>query len=273
MPPKQPPQRGPTPQVAYGYVPHAPGAHPVHGQALQGVVWMPAPIPPPNCPPGLEYLSQIDQMIIQQKIELVEIIIGFETSNRYEVKNAWGQRIYFAAEDTDCCTRLCCGMDRPFTIKIMDNVGQEVIELQRPLRCSSCCFPCCLQELEVHAPPGTPVGYIKQTWDPCLPKFTIQNELHQDVLKITGPCIACSFCEDVHFEVLSLDEQTAVGRISKHWTGIVKELFTDTDNFGIQFPLDLDVKIKAVMLGAAFLVDFMFFEAGGGGGQRMGVWG
>lgn len=45
-----------------------------------------------------------------------------------------------------------------------------------------------------------------------------------------------------------------VGRIGKHWTGLLKEFFTDVDNFGIQFPMDLDVKMKAVMLGACFLI-------------------
>jgi len=39
-----------------------------------------------------------------------------------------------------------------------------------------------------------------------------------------------------------------------------KEAFTDADNFGITFPLDLDVKVKAVLVGAVFLIDFMFFE-------------
>lgn len=51
-----------------------------------------------------------------------------------------------------------------------------------------------------------------------------------------------------------MDEAESVGRISKHWTGIVKEAFSDADNFGIQFPLDLDVKMKAVLLGASFLI-------------------
>ena len=32
--------------------------------------------------------------------------------------------------------------------------------------------------------------------------------------------------------------------ISKQWTGIVKEGLTDADNFGINFPLDLDVKVQ-----------------------------
>lgn len=54
-----------------------------------------------------------------------------------------------------------------------------------------------------------------------------------------------------------------VGKISKEWSGLAKEAFTDADNFGIQFPEDLDVRMKAVCLGACFLIDFMFFEKSG----------
>uniref|UniRef100_A0A452IEU5 Phospholipid scramblase n=1 Tax=Gopherus agassizii TaxID=38772 RepID=A0A452IEU5_9SAUR len=201
-----------------------------------------------------------------------QILTGFETNNKYEIKNSLGQRVYFAAEENDCCTRNCCGPSRPFTMKIIDNMGQEVIALQRPLRCSACCCPCCLQELEVQAPPGTPVGYIKQNWHPCLPKFTVQNEAKIDVFKIIGPCVVCSCYADINFEVKTMDESSVVGRISKQWSGFVREAFTDADNFGIQFPLDLDVKMKAVMIGACFLIDFMFFEQTGNKQQRAGVW-
>ena len=50
------------------------------------------------------------------------------------------------------------------------------------------------------------------------------------------------------------DHQTVVGS----WNG--KEVFTDADNLGISFSLDLDVKVKATLLGALFLIDFMYFE-------------
>ncbi|XP_058407271.1 phospholipid scramblase 1-like [Diceros bicornis minor] len=270
------PQAGfPGPQAGYSVPPAdypgaGPGGFAAHQQPVYnqpgrpaGIPWMPTPPPPSNCPPGLEYLSQIDQILIHQQIELLEVLTGFETNNKYEIKNSFGQRIYFAKEDTDCCTRYCCGASRPFNLKILDNIGQEVITMQRPLRCSSCCFPCCLQELEVHAPPGVPIGYVTQIWHPCLPKFTVQNERREDVLKIIGPCLVCSCCADIDFEVKSLDEQNVVGKITKQWGGFVREAYTDADNFGIQFPLDLDVKVKATMLGACFLIDFMFFETSG----------
>jgi hypothetical protein len=45
-----------------------------------------------------------------------------------------------------------------------------------------------------------------------------------------------------------------VGKISKQWSGLLREAFTDADYFGITFPMDLDVKMKAVMMGACFLI-------------------
>ncbi|XP_009888731.1 PREDICTED: phospholipid scramblase family member 5 [Charadrius vociferus] len=213
-----------------------------------------------NLPPGLEYLNQLDRIIIHQQVELLEAILGTETSSKYEIKNHLGQRVYFAVEENGCFDRNLCSPIRSFTIRIADNTGREVITVNRPLRCNSCWFPCFLQELEVQSPPGTIAGYVVQNWDPFLPKFTIQNESKEDVLKIIGPYATCGCFEDVDFEVKALNEMSTIGKISKYWSGFVNNVFTNTANFGIQVPVDLDVRIKAVMIGACFLIDLMFFE-------------
>uniref|UniRef100_A0A8C4SVX0 Phospholipid scramblase n=1 Tax=Erpetoichthys calabaricus TaxID=27687 RepID=A0A8C4SVX0_ERPCA len=174
---------------------------------------MPAPSRPIGCPPGLEYLTQIDQVLIHQQIELAEVIFGLQFNNKYEIKNSLGQKIFFAAEENDFCNRCCCGPLRSF----------------------------------LHAPPGTPIGYVVQNWHPFIPKFTIQNENREPVLKYRVHAVVA----DV---VLSLDGNSEVGMITKQWGGILREAYTNADNFGVQFPMDLDVKVKAVMLGACFLI-------------------
>ncbi|XP_071270189.1 phospholipid scramblase 1 isoform X3 [Salvelinus alpinus] len=154
----------------------------------------------PGCPPGLEYLTQVDQLLIKQKVEFIEALAGFESNNKYE--------------------------------------------------------------LEVQAPPGNTVGYVVQQWHPFSPKFIIENEHREAVLRLHGPFCGWSCLPDVDFEIVTMDEVDKIGKISKQWTGLLREAFTDADNFGIQFPMDLDVKMKAVMIGACFLIDFMFFESG-----------
>lgn len=53
---------------------------------------------------------------------------------------------------------------------------------------------------------------------------------------------------------MSLDEASVIGRISKQWAGLDTEMFTDADQFGVQFPMNLEVKMKAVVLAACFLI-------------------
>ncbi|CAJ1086173.1 phospholipid scramblase 3b isoform X1 [Xyrichtys novacula] len=266
--------QGPPPVMFQpSQVGHGPAPGQEYGGHPAGITPAPAAAPAVavGVPPGLEYLTQIDQILIHQKVELLEAFIGFETNNQYEIKNSLGQKIYKAKEKNDCCTRNCCGSLRSFDMKIKDNSDREVIRLIRPLRCVSCWCPCCLQEMEVQAPPGTTVGYIKQDWHPFVPKFSIQGANKETVMKLEGPCFACNCCGDVNFELKSKDGETPIGRISKQWSGLLKEVFTDTDNFGIQFPLDMDVKMKAVLMGACFLIDFMFFEKVGEANQRSTV--
>ena len=43
-------------------------------------------------PQGLEYLASVDQLIIKQKVEVLEAVIGFETQNKYTVFNTMGQQ-------------------------------------------------------------------------------------------------------------------------------------------------------------------------------------
>uniref|UniRef100_A0A6Q2XU69 Phospholipid scramblase n=1 Tax=Esox lucius TaxID=8010 RepID=A0A6Q2XU69_ESOLU len=254
-----PQQPQPGQPVMYQPGPVGPMAGPEYGAPNLGppaaISPAPAVVVPVGVPPGLEYLTQV-------------AFIGFETNNQYEIKNSLGQKIYKAKEKNDCCTRNCCGSLRSFDMKIKDNMDREVIRLIRPFRCASCWFPCCQQELEVQAPPGTTIGYVTQDWNPCLPKFSIKGPNKETVMKLEGPCFACNCCGDVNFELTGVDGGKPIGRISKQWSGLLKEVFTDTDNFGIQFPLDMDVKMKAVLMGACFLIDFMFFEKVGDVNQR-----
>ena len=51
-------------------------------------------------PPGLEYLASVNQLVIKQKVEILEAVIGFETQNKYTVFNTMGQQVFKAKEDT-----------------------------------------------------------------------------------------------------------------------------------------------------------------------------
>lgn len=54
------------------------------------------------------------------------------------------------------------GYNRPFEIFLTDNMQHQVIRISRPFGLGCRCFPCCLHEIEVQAPPGTTIGYVQQ---------------------------------------------------------------------------------------------------------------
>jgi hypothetical protein len=50
-----------------------------------------------------------------------------------------------------------------------------------------------------------------------------------------------------------------VGRIEKKWSGAFTEIFTDADTFLVTLPQG-DATLRALVLAAAVLVDFVWFE-------------
>jgi len=52
------------------------------GEPLAAGQWAAAPQAPVGCPPGLEYLTQIDQILAHQVVELLEAFTGWQTQVR-----------------------------------------------------------------------------------------------------------------------------------------------------------------------------------------------
>lgn len=234
------------------------------------VQWMQRPAPLPNCPVGLEYLTMIDKLEAQQLKSLTEILTGWERNNKYAIRNGAGQQCYFAEETTGCCMRQCCGKSRGFEIFIKDNTGMEVIKVSREFKCcAGCCWcagclNCCAYLVKIESPQsGEILGYIKQGGSLWKANYKVMDENMATVLEIDGPCCICDgpCCPcDNEFKLMTLDGTSQVGGIKKIYAGLLTEMFTDSDKFQIDFPMDLSVKVKASLLGALFLIDFMFFE-------------
>merc|ERR1711970_603271 len=73
----QQPQPGPygQGQPYGGQAPYGGQPPPYGGQAPydgQGGAMMAPPMAPAGCPPGLQYLSMVDQLVVKQKVEILE---------------------------------------------------------------------------------------------------------------------------------------------------------------------------------------------------------
>lgn len=54
---------------------------------------MEVPLVNAMCPPGLEYLARIDQLLIKQKVNITQVFTGCEMNFKFNVKNTLGQDV------------------------------------------------------------------------------------------------------------------------------------------------------------------------------------
>ncbi|KAL5020112.1 hypothetical protein ScPMuIL_003004 [Solemya velum] len=206
--------------------------------------------PPGGLPMGLAYLMGLDEVRIHQHFDTLEVVVGWERNNKYRICNNQDQQFMYAKEETDCMTRQCCGPNRDFVIHITDNNMQELVRLDRPLRCHGyfgwCCF---LQEMDIQSP---------QAWTPWVPKYDVIDATGVAQFQILGECCFCMPCQDIPFKIVDMHGQE-VGQIIKHWGGC-REIMGGVNDFSVHFPREMDVMKKALLLGATFLIDFEFFE-------------
>lgn len=195
----------------------------------------------------MERLSSLNALIVTQKKEWGEILTGFETKNKYAVLDPSGNELFAAVEEGgSTLLRFFLKALRPFEINIYTFENKLVLKLKRPFRFY-------FHELHITDAHGKPLGTIQR-------RFSLLRRIYS-VLSISGDEIFQLFGPILHpWTFLIKKEEQEYGKITKKWSGLAKEGFTDADNFGITFPATLEVKKKALLLGAVFLIDFVHFE-------------
>ena len=59
-------------------------------------------------------------------------------------------------------SRACCGMSRSMILSVYDKFEREVMSFSRPGDHGCCWSRCTDNVLEVQAPPGNVIGFVKQ---------------------------------------------------------------------------------------------------------------
>eukprot|EP01080_Neovahlkampfia_damariscottae_P010398 gene10398-2927_t len=194
-----------------------------------------------------------DGCIVKQKTDLFELVTGFEMENKYDVHMSNGMQLV-ALESSECLGRIYCQSRRGFQMHIYDQNKKEVLLLVRPWVMF---FPF----IEVYEPgrDGSQPRYIgKVLAEPNFftREFTVLNAQNKEILRLQGGvCFLLSW----HYKVKDLTGKT-IGQIQKQFSGFIKEFYTDSDNFGVKFPREVSSDTKALLFGATFLIDFMYFE-------------
>ena len=195
----------------------------------------------------MEQLSSVNKLTIGQKKEWGEILSGFETKNRYMVADGNGNPMYQVSEEAhSLLARIFLRAWRPFTMTVFKQGNQPVLSVKRPFRFY-------FHEAEVFDGQGQLIGSIKKRFSILRRVYSVFDPSGQEIYQLYGPLLhPWTF----HIRNNGVD----YGKITKKWSGLMKEGFTDADNFGIVFPTEWDIRLKALFLGTVFLIDFVHFE-------------
>ena len=140
--------------------------------------------------------------------------------------------------DSDCCSRQCLGPIRPLKLHVTDNIGREVLTMDRPCRFDTVWCPfllpinyCWLQKMEIfHTGTNELLGRIEQRYALFTPTLAVLDERGTLIMTVIGPCWHYCRCDDIPFDVFNAQGQS-IGTIIKKWSGFFQEAFTDADNF------------------------------------------
>ncbi len=192
-------------------------------------------------------LNTVDGLVVSQRKEWGEILIGFEGKNKYAVLDTNGNELYLAVEEGGFFLfRWWLKALRPFTIAIRTLENRPALTVQRPFRFY-------FHQANISDAQGILLGSVKRRFAIIRRKYSVYDANENEVYQLFGPLL-----RPWTFFIRKDDEE--FGKITKKWSGLLKEGFTDADNFGVTFPAQWDAKAKALFLGAVFLIDFVHFE-------------
>ena len=203
-----------------------------------------------------------ERVLVQQTKEWGEIILGFESKNRYELTDDTGQTLGYAAEEAKGVgawfLRNLFGRCRKASIHIYGKDGEQLGRGEKPFRFY-------FHRMEIHDG-GERVGAIQRKFSLLHRKFVLENPAGEEVMEIYSPLFRIWT-----FKLLFQGDE--VGRISKKWGGLLKEMFTDADLFGVECQPHVPVEVRRMLLVATFLIDFTCFENNNGGGGALNLLG
>jgi uncharacterized protein YxjI len=211
--------------------------------------------------PGLEQIiGDHERILVHQSKEWGEILLGFEAKNRFELRDDAGRRIGRAAEEAKGLgawfLRNLLGHCRAASIHLYDSSGQRAGRGEKPFRFY-------FHRMEVYDGDAH-IGAVQRRWSLFNRKFAVENAAGEEVMQIVSPLFRIWT-----FRLLFGDSE--VGAIRKKWGGVLREMFTDADTFGVEFSGSLPLEVRKILLVATFLIDFTCFENNQGAGGSISL--
>ena len=210
-------------------------------------------------------LESFPSLMVKQQVESLQVFSGLETNNKYRVLDMDGADVLYAYEESGFMARQLMRTHRPMSITIMDPQGTVIMTASRK-------FFWFMSHLTMEGLGGASAGRIDRRFKMVGRRYEVSDGAGE-MLDLVGPLL-----KPHTFKLMR--DGSEVGRITKRWSGVSREVFTAADTFQVAFESQeegglgatapLSEAMRWVMLGAAIVIDLDFFENRGRGSGRSG---
>jgi uncharacterized protein YxjI len=193
------------------------------------------------------------RLSVRQRKNWMEILTSFDARNKYVVYDETGNPVFNVEEQGigfgSIVKRLFLRNMRPFTSHVDDLAGQgQLLVLKKPFRFI-------FHRLEIRDASGNLLGAIQRRWTWLRRKYIVEGPDGQEVATLFGPIF-----RPWTFQIHLPGSEAEVGLIQKKWSGLLKEAFSEADNFWVDFAQITDPQLRAVLFAATVLIDIVHFE-------------
>ncbi|KAL0947421.1 hypothetical protein HGRIS_013533 [Hohenbuehelia grisea] len=240
LPPTEKPKTGPYPQ------------HESTPSEEESQLWHTSSRPPASNPEtGLRrLLMDNDTLVIERHIEMLNIFVGFEQSNKYAISNEQGVPLGYIAEEPGGLLktfyRQVFATHRSFRAVILDLDGSPILWLRRPFAwINSRMFVQRLKHLNEYTSEGEPIldtfAEVQQLWHPWRRRYDLfLRQSHHRILSTTSEAQPEPE-PSVFNQVAKVDEgilawnfrlndarSEEIAHVQRAFRGFGREIFTDT---------------------------------------------
>ena len=193
-------------------------------------------------------LSEHGELIIRQEMEHLEAFTGLETQNRYSVSTPDGDPLLYAYEESGFFSRIFLKKNRPLSIHVLDNNKERVLTASRS-------FFWFLSHLHIRDGSGHEIGALRRRFSILNRRFEFEDSTGKLIAEMRGPRLRPNT-----FMIYNKRGEE-IGRVTKQWSGIGREVFSDADTFSVQIDTNkVDRDFAMLILVSALAIDLDFFE-------------
>lgn len=195
-------------------------------------------------------LMTLNKVWIKQVHELGELF-GFETRNKYQIMDDSKRPLAYAAEQQKgifgFILRQYLGHWRKFDVHFFTLERELFMIGHHPFRWF-------FQRIELRDNQGLLLGAIQKRFSIFSKRFDVENAQGMTIMEVASPIWRI-------WTFTFMAQGRRLAEVKKKWAGSLSEIFTDKDNFLLEYhDPSLNESYRRILMAAAVFIDLLYFE-------------